>query len=131
MRDLVNSINPKRGFSPVASAQTDNTAIVSQIVNVQGYNSLTLLIATGTLADADATFTLLVEHGDASNLSDAAAVPDEMLIGTEALASFTFAGDDKVFKIGYCGPRNYVRATITPATTTTTTRTAHSIDSDP
>lgn len=115
MRDLASNINPRRGFSPLATAGSDNTALVSQIVNVQGYDSLTLLIATGTLADADATFTLLVEHGDAANLSDAAAVPDDMLIGTEALASFTFAGDDRLFKIGYSGPKQYVRATITPA----------------
>lgn len=118
MRDLASNINPRRGFAPVAAAQTDNTAIVSQIANVQGYDSLTLLISTGTLADADATFTLLMEHGDQANLSDAVAVPDAMLIGTESQASFTFSADNAVFKIGYNGPRQYVRATITPANNT-------------
>jgi hypothetical protein len=73
-----------------------------------GYESLTWLIATGALPDADATFTVLVEHGDAANLSDAAAVPDEQLVGTEALASFIFSDDNKCFKIGYIGGKRYV-----------------------
>lgn len=114
MRDLMNSIAPKRAISP-AAAVADNTAIVSQIVDVLGYGSLTFLILTGALADADAIFTVLVEHGNAANLSDAAAVPDVDLLGTEALASFAFADDDKVFKIGYVGIKRYVRLTVTPA----------------
>ncbi|SMF83252.1 hypothetical protein SAMN02982917_5497 [Azospirillum oryzae] len=114
MRDLMNSIAPKRAISP-AVAVADNTPIVSQIIDVLGFGSLTFLILTGALADADATFTVLVEHGDAANLSDAAAVSDADLLGTEALASFTFADDDKVFKIGYVGIKRYVRLTVTPA----------------
>lgn len=75
-------------------------------------------ILTGALADADAGFTTLVEHGDQANLSDAAAVPDDMLNGLEATASFIFSDDDKVFKIGYRGPKQYVRVTVTPANNT-------------
>lgn len=113
MRDMMSNIDPKRAISPVSVA--DNTAQVSQIIDMQGSDALTFVILTGSLADADATFTVLVQHGDASNLSDAADVPDEQLIGTEALASFTFAADDVVRKIGYRGGRRYVRLTITPA----------------
>lgn len=113
MRDLHNNIHVKRAISPVSVA--DNTAVVSQIIDRQGYESLEFVIATGSLADADATFTALVEHGDAANLSDAAAVPDAGLLGTEALASFVFSDDDKVRKIGYVADKRYVRLTITPA----------------
>lgn len=73
------------------------------------------LILTGSLADADATFTTLVEHGDAANLSDAAAVPDDQLLGLETQASFLFSDDDKVFKIGLRTSKRYARVTITPA----------------
>lgn len=114
MRDLMNHIHPRRGLSPVASAG-DNTPWVSQIVDRLGYDSCMFVILTGSLPDADATFTVLMEHGDAANLSDAAAVPDDMLNGTEALASFIFSDDDKVFKLGYVGGKRYVRVTITPA----------------
>ncbi|WP_100962625.1 hypothetical protein [Bosea sp. FBZP-16] len=114
MRDLANHLHLKRAISP-AAAVADNTPIVSQIIDRSGYEKLVFAILLGALADADATFTVLLEHGDAANLSDAAAVPDAQLTGTEALASFTFADDDKVRKIGYVGPRRYVRLTITPA----------------
>ena len=115
--DLHNHINLKRGISP-AAAGTDNTAFVSQIVDTRGYGSVEFAILTGSLADADATFTVLVEDGDQANLSDAVAVADAELLGTEAQASFTFSDDDKVFKIGYVGNKRYVRVTITPANNT-------------
>jgi hypothetical protein len=88
---------------------------VSQIIDRQGFDALEFLILSGSLADADVTFTALVEEGDAANLSDAAAVADADLLGTETAASFTFSDDDKVFKIGYRGSKRYVRLTITPA----------------
>lgn len=115
--DLMNRLAPKRGLSPVA-ATTDNTAYVSQIFDMQGMLGVAFLILIGALADADATFTVLVEEGNASNLSDAAAVADADLNGTEALAGFTFAADDTVRKIGYHGAKRYVRVTITPANNT-------------
>lgn len=114
MRDLFNHVHPLRAISP-AAAVADNTAIVGQIIDRRGFESLTYLILAGGLADADATFTVLLEHGDAANLSDAAAVPDDQLLGTEALASFTFADDDETRKLGYVGGKRYTRLTVTPA----------------
>lgn len=115
-RDLMNNIAPARGISP--AAVTDNTAFVSEIFDTSGFESVTFIVLTGALADADATFTVLVEEGDAANLSDAAAVDDKHLIGTEALAGFAFADDDSVRKIGYVGDKRYARVTITPANNT-------------
>ncbi|MBF0375365.1 MAG: hypothetical protein HQL39_18380 [Alphaproteobacteria bacterium] len=114
MRDLMNNIRPVRAISPGA-AVTDNTPAVGQVIDTLGYGSLTFVILTGSLADADATFSTLVEHGDEADLSDAAAVPDTGLIGTEALAGFTFADDNECRKIGYVGGKRYARVTITPA----------------
>jgi hypothetical protein len=73
---------------------------------------------TGVLADADATFTALLEVGDQSNLSDASTPAAGELLGTAALASFNFANDGACFKIGYVGPKRYARVTITPANNT-------------
>lgn len=108
-----NTHEARRAISPVSSA--NDTGIVSQIIDLQGCSALEFLIATGSLGDADATFTTLVEHGDVANLSDAVAVPDSDLLGTEAQASFIFSDDDKVYSIGYKGIKRYVRLTITPA----------------
>lgn len=114
MRDLASSIAVRRAISP-AAAITDNTAFVSQIVDLAGFESAMFVINAGSLADADATFTTLVEHGDQANLSDAAAVPDSQLTGTEAAASLTFTDDNAVRKIGYVGSKRYIRMTVTPA----------------
>lgn len=112
MRDLHNNIHVARAISPVSVA--DTTAQVSQIIDRQGYQSLEFVIATGSVADADATFVILVEDGDNSGLSDAAAVTDANLLGTELLAGFQFDDDNETRKIGYIGDKRYVRLTITP-----------------
>lgn len=112
-KDLHNNIDVKRAISPVSEA--GNTALVSQILDTRGYESVELVIATGSIADADATFTVLIEDGDNSALSDNAAVADAFLLGTEAQAGFQFDDDNECRKIGYVGGKRYVRATITPA----------------
>ena len=112
MKDTANNVNIKRVISPVSVA--DTTAQVGQIIDRQGYDSLTYVIATGSIADADATFTVLLEEGDVSNLSDAAAVADADLIGTEVLAAFQFDDDNECRKLGYVGSKRYTRLTITP-----------------
>lgn len=114
MRDLHNNIYPKRGLSPVA-AGTDNTPYVSQIVDTLGFNAVEFIILIGANTDADATFAVLFEDGDAANLSDNAAVADADLLGTEALAGFQFDDDNEVRKIGYIGNKRYCRVTITPS----------------
>jgi len=113
-RDQMNDFHPVPLIVPVA-ARTDNTAIVSAIIDTQGYESCTLVLITGTNTDVDATFAVLVEDGAASNLSDNAAVADTFLVGTEALAGFDFGDDNECRKIGYIGSKRYVRVTVTPA----------------
>ncbi len=113
MKDLHSNLLVKRALSPVSVS--DDTPLVSEIIDRQGYESCELLIATGSLADSNATFTVLVEDGDVANLSDHAAVVDDELLGLESEASFAFGDDDEVRKIGYVGHKRYVRMTITPS----------------
>ena len=81
MRELHDNIDVKPGIFP-AAAVTDNTAFVSQILDMQGLQSAELIILTGSLADADATFTVLAEEGEQANLSDNTAIDDrESVIG--------------------------------------------------
>lgn len=111
MRDECTRFSPVRAISP--TRLTDNTAAVGAVVDAGLFTSVTYYIASGTLADADATFTALLEHStDGVSFT---AVDDAYLIGTEAAASFGFADDNKTFKIGYIGPNRYTRLTITPA----------------
>lgn len=107
----MNNIDVKRVISPVSVA--DTTAQVGTVVDGQGFGSVTYLIATGSIADADATFTVLLEESDASG-SGFAAVADADLLGTEALAGFQFDDDNECRKLGYIGSKRYTRLTITP-----------------
>jgi hypothetical protein len=111
MKDLMSRIDVKRVISPVSVA--DNTAQVGQVIDRRGFDSLTYLIAPGSIADADATFTVLLEESDQSG-SNFTAVADADLIGTEALAGFQFDDDNECRKLGYKGSKRYTRLTITP-----------------
>lgn len=112
MRDLFNAINLKRVLSPASVA--DNTAQVGQIIDRLGFDSVTYAILTGDIADADATFTVLLEESDDSGMSGAVAVADADLLGTEALAGWQFDDDNECRKLGYIGGKRYTRMTITP-----------------
>lgn len=113
-RDLHNNLHTVPLIAPVA-ARTDNTAVVSAIIDTYGYEGCELILITGTNTDTNATFAVLVEDGDNSGLSDNAAVADAQLLGTEALAGFTYADDVETRKIGYVGNKRYVRVTVTPS----------------
>lgn len=113
MRDITNHLHVVPAFAPKA-AVADDTAQVSAILDLAGYDGVMLSMLTGTLTDVDATFALTFQHGDAANLSDAAAVATTDLVGTLAGGGFTFADDIEARKIGYVGSKRYLRATVTP-----------------
>lgn len=113
-REIHNDIHVVPLIVPVA-ARTDNTAIVSAIIDTANYNACEFVIVTGTNTDANATFAVTVDEGDAANLSDAVAVTDSKLVGTLELAGFTFGDDNECRKLGYIGNKRYVRLTVTPS----------------
>lgn len=110
--DLKSKLRVSRALSPASSS--DNTALVSTIATVDCADGIMLAILTGSLADAGAEWTVLLEHSSASDMSGAEAVPDEYMVGTEAGASFIQSDDNVVKTLGYIGPKPYIRATITP-----------------
>lgn len=122
---LHNGVKYTLAMPPIA-AVTGNTAFVSNVLDTNGFLENEFVGLHGTNADADATYTLLVEDGD--DTTTFTAVDDAYLLGTEtgtvtAGAAVTggspgFADDNKTFKIGYIGPKRYVRVTVTPAANT-------------
>lgn len=113
LKDIHHDLEFRRLISPADGAGSD-AAKVSEKIDLANVGAVTIVIATGTLADADATFTVLLE--DSADNTTFAAVDDTYLLGTEAGASFTFANDDVVRKLSYIGPKRYLRLTVTPAT---------------
>lgn len=112
MRDLHNNL--KASVALNTQAISTDTTTAGAIIDTANYDSLEFVVLFGTLTDG--TYTLLVEDGDASNLSDAAAVADAQLIGTEGTIAAT--ADNTVTKIGYNGIKRYVRLSIVSASTT-------------
>lgn len=109
-RDLMNNIHPVVAIAPVVV--TDGTAQTSAAIDVRNYKSVTFVILLGTLADADATWTVEVLEGSTSTQGDHTAVADKDLLGTEALAGFQFDNDGECRKIGYVGDADYVSIEI-------------------
>lgn len=115
MYDQASDLGMLSAIPPAAALTNANTPYVSTILDCQGKHAVTLAMLTGTETDADATATVLLEESDASNMSGATTVAAGDLIGTAALAGFTFADDNEPRKLGYKGAKRYIRATVTPA----------------
>lgn len=94
-----------------ASVGDDTAQVVS--ASRAGWGSVEFIGVMGSIADANATFSVLVE--DSADDSSWAAVDDAFLLGTEAGAAFVFSDDNKSVKIGYAGAKKYVRCTVTPS----------------
>lgn len=122
MQDLHSYIYPVAVIP--SKSVSDNTAQVGSVIDlaavlnassnsVGAFDGLEFVTNIGSIADADATFTALVEDSD-DNITFTA-VSDEFLLGTEAAASFRYDSDNNCRRIGYIGSKRYVRYTVTPA----------------
>lgn len=111
--NISSNVKVLRAISPASTG--DDTAAVSQIIDLEGFGSAAFFISTGALADANATFAVLMEDDVAVGFGSKVAVTDANLDGTEAGAGFTFTHDDEVRKIGYLGGKRFIRLTITPS----------------
>jgi len=117
-RDMHNAVDNKVALKiqQIASDTTTAGEIIDLGASGEVFDSLEFLVQTGTVTDGD--YTVLIQHGDESNLSDAANVADADLLGTEAGASFSAdTDDDKTSKIGYRGAKRYVRLSIVSTNT--------------
>lgn len=113
-QDLHNALDYVRGVSPIAN--TDDTNLVSQIIDMRDYQAFEWVIMTGTLAATAGTWTAKLEESDNSDMSSSNEVADADLLGTEAAASFDQSADNAVKSLGYKGIKRYIRLTLTVAT---------------
>jgi hypothetical protein len=117
MRDLHSNIKVSPGIDPGAIL-TDGTS-TSATIDTAGYDSLEWLIVSGALTDG--TFTATMYHGDASNMSDEAAVTstDHILGTVSSFVGATSADDSATKRFGYRGPKRYVRIKVVRASCST------------
>jgi hypothetical protein len=111
--DLKNDIKELVGVD--VQAIGSSTTTVGNIIDTLGFESTTIIQFLGALTDGE--YTLLIEDGDDAGLSDAAAVADDFLIGTEANTQLSAANG--ISRIGYVGKKRYVRVSIVSTNVTT------------
>ncbi len=121
-KDLHNHIKPLVAFNSATISSSTTTA--GNIIDTKGYGAVEFLLSCGTRTDG--TYTPLIEEGDDSGLSDAAAVDDANLFGTEALAAMS--ATNAIKKVGYrVGKYRYVRLSMVSSGVTTGCTSVHSI----
>lgn len=112
-KEIHHDIVPAIGKT-VAAITTDTTT-AGAIIDTQGYGAVEFILIMGSRTDG--TYTPLIEEGDDSGLSDAAAVADANLFGTEAAAALS--ASNTVKSIGYrVGKYRYVRLSIVSTSVT-------------
>lgn len=102
MKDQYHDFLPEYSIYPASlgAAAKEGDAIV----DLQGYEGAMIVCGSGDLT-VDMPFQLM--HGDDSALSDAAAVPDADLVGTEP--TLLAATDNEIKHFAYVGTKRYLR----------------------
>lgn len=97
----------------IAPAQYTGTKSDGTIIDLQGYESATVMVGIGAVSTADGSnyFTITVTEGDNSALSDGATATK--LIGAFELINSTSADPNTVQLVGYYGGKRYVRVVAT------------------
>jgi hypothetical protein len=102
MRDLKNAFKPEYSIYPASLGAGAKTG--DAIVDLQGFEGAMVVCGSGDLT-VDMPFQLM--HGDDAALSDAAAVPDTDLVGTEP--TLLEATDNEIKHFAYVGTKRYLR----------------------
>ncbi len=110
--DLKNNVKDSVGLAPVAI--TTDTTTVTAIIDTKDFDSLVWQIMSGVITDG--AYTIVIEEGDASNLSDAAAVPAAERLGD--LPAFALTEDGVSKRVGSVGKKRYQRLSIISTSTT-------------
>jgi len=97
------------GVTSALNSQTISTDTTTNgvIIDTQGFRGVEFILQSGTITDG--AYTVAMQEGDVSDLSDAATVATD-----EVLGSITFAAtEDNVAKrVGYIGKKRYVRIRV-------------------
>lgn len=118
IKDIRSNLLSKSAFA-TAAISTDTTTN-GTIIDTADYDAGVMFEVFCT-AYTDGTYTPLIEEGDDSGLSDASAVADANLIGTEAGAALSAAtvGGGVLNTIGVFGTKRYLRLSFVSTSTST------------
>lgn len=109
--------NNKEFALGLSDTLSGTTASEGNIIDMQGFESLTYVAYTGIITDAGTAsgFSFEVQESDTTADADFTAVADADLIGSEADLTVTDDTDDEklIGSIGYAGNKRYVRIVAT------------------
>jgi hypothetical protein len=111
----MNHFHGRKIENALNQAATLTATGAGNIIDRQGYGLADFVVQVGTSTTADGSnfFTISLEAGDASNLSDAAAVTSANgLVGANLVINAT-ADANLVNHLGYNGSKRYVRLVYT------------------
>ena len=111
--DMHNNVNGAVAMN--SQSISSNTTTAGEIIDTQGFESLEYLVQSGTITDG--AYAFLLEEGDDSGLSDAAAVPAANILGD--LVGFADTDDDSVKRVGSIGKKRYQRLSLVSTGVTT------------
>ena len=112
MRERLTAKKVSKAFAYASRTATGN----GEIIDTRGYGALTFIVqlATVTTADASNYFTLTLQAGDDSGLSDGATVTAATgLIGSNLVINDSTTQSDFIGMMGYSGGKRYVRLVAT------------------
>ena len=114
--------NNKEFALGLSATLSGTTPAKGNIIDMQGFESLTYVALTGTVTDAGTAsgFAFEVQESDTTADADFTAVADADLLGAESDLTVTSDGDDNTLigSIGYVGGKRYVRIVATGTTGT-------------
>ena len=96
------------------------TAANTSLIDMQGFQALTVALTTGTVTDAGTAegFTLKLQHSDTTVGTDFVDCATSDVIGANLTVTSDDDDDKAIGTIGYRGNKRYVRAVITGTTGT-------------
>lgn len=109
--ELVNDCDVRVAITPQALSGT--TDLTGETIDRKGYDHIMFVLITDALAASDLDAELLIQEGDASDLTDASAVADVDLILLESSTAIADTDDKVAKKIGYKGAKRYCRSNLT------------------
>ena len=92
----------------------------TSLIDMQGFNALTVALTTGTVTDAGTAsgFTLKLQHSDTTAAGDFVDCTSDEVIGENLTVTSDDDDDSVIGTIGYRGNKRYVRAVVTGTTGT-------------
>lgn len=111
--DLHNNVLQKAALD--TTAISTNTTTAGAIIDTKGFESIEFVVQAGTLTDG--AYTVKLEDGDDSGLSDAADVSSELVLG--GLPAFADTEDNAVKRVGSISKKRYQRLSIVSTGVTT------------